>query len=600
MTLHQLEECHNLDSEEAWTQDYRTSRAPVLAQFIIEMREKVQEEGASFAQQYMLQRGLKEFGKSGADAAQKELDQLHQRNCFQPIDISNMSPSEKKKAQQALMFLTEKRDGSIKGRMVYNGKPTREWMSKEDNASPTASLESIFLTAAIDAKEGRDIMTADIPNAFIQANMPPVGEGEDRVIMKITGALVALLVELDPTTYAPFVIFEKGKQVLYVEVLKGLYGMLIASLLWYNKFRGDLEGIAFVFNSYDPCVANRMLTEDKTDKIIQQTIRIHVDDTMSSVMDPLIHDLFYLWLNKMYGKHSEVKALRGKTHDYLGMTFNFTEPGKVIVDMTKYVADMLEDFSLKLKPSEIAPTPALDDLLTVGIGPPLDKKQQEEFHTFVAKGLFLCKRARPDTHPTIAVLCTRVHQPNQADWRKLVRYMKYLNGTRDLVLTLSVDSLTTVNWYVDASFAVHPDFKSHTGAVMTYGTGAVQSLSRKQRLNTRSSTEAELVGVDDAINHILWTKLFLEDQGYPITENRLAQDNMSSILLEKNGKKSSSGRTRAINIRYFFVTDQVEKGNVMIYHCPTDDMIADFMTKPLQGKKFLHFRNLILGSPSSH
>eukprot|EP00980_Cylindrotheca_fusiformis_P025108 scaffold13089_cov64-Cylindrotheca_fusiformis.AAC.1 len=81
---------------------------------------------------------------------------------------------------EALMFLTEKRDGTIKGRMVYNGKPTRDWLSREDAASPTASLESVFLTATIDAHEGRDVMTADVPNAIIQTQMPEQKEGEDR------------------------------------------------------------------------------------------------------------------------------------------------------------------------------------------------------------------------------------------------------------------------------------------------------------------------------------------------------------------------------------------------------------------------------------
>jgi hypothetical protein len=127
------------------------------------------------------------------------------------------------------------------------------------------------------------------------------------------------------------------------------------------------------------------------------------------------------------------------------------------------------------------------------------------------------------------------------------------------------------------------------------GKGAVQSISRKQKLNTRSSTEAELVGVDDVSVMILCTKLFLEAQGYAVEKNILYQDNKSAILLERNGKKSSGKRTRALNIRYFFMTDQVEKGNVSIEYCPTDDMIRDFHTKPLQGEKFRKFRTEILG-----
>jgi hypothetical protein len=104
---------------------------------------------------------------------------------------------------------------------------------------------------------------------------------------------------------------------------------------------------------------------------------------------------------------------------------------------------------------------------------------------------------------------------------------------------------------------------------MTYGTGVPISVSRKQKLNTKSSTEAELVGVDDATTLILWTKLFLEAQGYNISRNVIHQDNKSAILLERNGKRSSSKRTRAINIRYFFVTDQLEKKNLEIKYLPT-------------------------------
>ena len=247
--------------------------------------------------------------------------------------------------------------------------------------------------------------------------------------------------------------------------------------------------------------------------------------------------------------------------------------------------------------TDTAITPASGGLFNEGQGKKLDQDRADAYHTMVAKALFLCKRARPDIQPTIAVLCTRVKSPNEADWAKLVRLMKYLNGTKSLNLTLSADNLHCIKWYVDASFAVHPDYKSHTGATMSYGDGygAVQWISRKQKLNTKSSTESELVGVDDVLVMILWTKLFLEEQGYEIEKNILYQDNKSAILLESNGKKSSGKRTRALNIGYFFLTDQVEKGNVTIEYCPTDDMVGDFHTKPLQGEKFRKFQNEILG-----
>ncbi len=162
-------------------------------------------------------------------------------------------------------------------------------------------------------------------------------------------------------------------------------------------------------------------------------------------------------------------------------------------------------------------------------------------------------------------------------------------------MILLADDLHVIKWYVDCAFAVRPDFKSHTGGNMTYGQGTPMSMSRKQKLNTRSSTEAELVGPDDLSTLIIWTKLFMECQGYEIKKNILYQDNKSTILLEQNGKKSSGKRTRALNIRYFFLTDQIEKGNLNVEYCPTTEMVADYFSKPLQGRLFQKFRTTIMG-----
>jgi hypothetical protein len=124
--------------------------------------------------------------------------------------IAKESQIEQRKAQQALMFLGEKWDGTVKGRMVYNGNPTREWLSSEDSASPTAALKSIMLRAVIDAHEERKVMTCRIPNAFIQMLM--VEDRDKRVMMKVTGVLVDMLVELNPELYGPYVVYEKSEQ----------------------------------------------------------------------------------------------------------------------------------------------------------------------------------------------------------------------------------------------------------------------------------------------------------------------------------------------------------------------------------------------------
>ena len=576
--------------------EYTGDTAMVWARLISEIRNGVNMFGAAFiakfcgGQQYLINKGIKVFGEAGATAATKELDQLHRRHCFEPIHVKDLTPSERRKAQVALMFLTRKRDDSIKGRMVYNGKPTRGWIDREEAASPTVSQESLFFLAGIDAKENRDVMSGDVPNAFIQAPMPTRKEGEDRVIMKITGVLVDLMIGISPETYKGAVVYENGQKVIYTAVLMAIYGMLVASMLWYKKFRADLEKAGFVFNPYDPCVCNRIVEK------FQQTVRFHVDDLKSSHKDTSVNDKFGIWLQKTYGQHGKVKLTRGKVHDYLGMIFDYTEKGIVRVDMTNYVADMIEEFPVKMTKEMTAETPASPKLFEIGNEKKkLSKEKTESFHSCVAKGLYVSKRARPDIALAIAFLSTRVKAPNENDWSKLLRLIKYLNGTRNLKLTLSIDDLRVIKWYVDASFAVHADFKSHTGAVMTMGRGAMQTMSSKQKLNTRSSTESELVGVDDPMTKVLWTKLFADAQGYPISSNLLYQDNKSSILLEERGRQSAGKRSRAINVRYFFVTDQVNLNNIVIKYCPTAQMVADFLTKPLQGKAFRDFRDMILG-----
>ena len=286
---------------------------------------------------------------------------------------------------------------------------------------------------------------------------------------------------------------------------------------------------------------------------------------------------------------------RGKIHDYLGMRFDFSEPGKVKVDMIDYVKEMLDDFSESFKPTDSAPSPAADNLFAAGDSRTLDTERAEEFHTFVAKGLWASKRARPDINPAVAVLCTRVKQPTLHDWKKLKRLMLFLNGTKDDKLILSADDLHVMKWHADCPFAVHPDFKSHTGGDMTFGQGCPITKSAKQKLNTSSRTEGELVAANDMATMILWTKLFMEAQGYEIRKNILFQDNKSTILLENNGKRSSSQRTRAFNIRYFFLIDQIEQGNMSVEYCPTGEMLADYLTKPLQGQLFKKFRRRIMG-----
>ena len=172
--------------------------------------------------------------------------------------------------------------------------------------------------------------------------------------------------------------------------------------------------------------------------------------------------------------------------------------------------------------------------------------------------------------------------------------MQYLDSTKEFVSTLRADNMSMLRWFIDGSHNTNPNFKGHTGAAVTLGKGTLCNTSRKQKMNTRSSTETEMVSVYDVRPEILWTRLFLQDQGYGRTETVVNQDNQSAILSENHGKFSSTKRTKHIDIRYFYITDKVKKGEAKIVYCPTNEMIADYFTKPLQGSIFVKFREAIL------
>jgi hypothetical protein len=240
-------------------------------------------------------------------------------------------------------------------------------------------------------------------------------------------------------------------------------------------------------------------------------------------------------------------------------------------------------------------TPALPDLYEINEAmPSLDDAQQEDFHSLVMTLMFAAVRARPDVLTPVGFLSGRVNKATNQDKAKINRVLMYLNSTPGLGLCLCADGELRVYAYVDASFAVHTNMRSHTGVVISLGGGPVHVSSKKQGLMTKSSTESELVGVSDALPQVLWTRMFLEHQGHKMGPARVYQDNMSTIALASKGRSTSS-RTRHIGIRYFFVHDKVELGEVEIEYLPTEQMRADIMTKPLQGDLFRRMRDWLMG-----
>ena len=530
--------------------------------------------------QVNVKEGIKRYGDRAVQAVFNEYAQLDNKDTFMPENANKLSLEQKREALNLITIVKEKRCGKVKGRACADGRKQRRYISKEEASSPTIQMESLFLSLLIDAKEGRDVATANVVGAYLLTKM------EDHTLVKVVGESVRIMCEVNKK-YVRYVTLENGKRVLYLKLKKALYGCIMSALLWYQTFVEVLMDLGIVLNKYDACVANKQIDGS------QCTVCWYVDDNKISHKDLRVVDWVIKQLEKKFDK---MTVTRGKEHNFVGMDIVMRDDEKFEVTMKEYLNESIEAFPEEIVKS--ARTPAKGDLFSEDEGENkviLKDDEAEVFHHIVAKLLYVAKRARPDIDLTILFLCTRVAQPTKGDKDKLKRLLEYVKGTINMNRIISMSGSEMLQTWVDASYAVHRDMRSHTGGTMSLGHGTFHHRSAKQKLNTKSSTEAELVGASEYVGWTLFAKRFLEEQGYDLKRNIFYQDNESAMKLERNGRASCSSKTRHIHIRYFFVHDVLDQEDIELEHCKTDSMVADFYTKPLQGKQFLKFRDIIMG-----
>jgi hypothetical protein len=508
-----------------------------------------------------------------------ELQQMIDKNVFAPVYLSNLTYDQKKSIIPSFLFLKEKYDSStgvfekLKSRLVAGGhKQDRSVYTWEDTSSPTVNMPFVYLLSALAAKQHRKIRTIDITGAYLNADM-----SHSNVFMRLDPNISKILISIYPT-YSDYV---QPNGTIIVKLLRALYGSIEASKLWYDLLISVLESDGYVKNPLDLCVLNKVVDG------IQCTIIIYVDDLMiTSVSDKMINDV----TETLRTKFQSITVHDGFVHSYLGMKFDFSIEGEVKITMKKFIDELMDNYNIVT----IADTPCGNSLFDLCTDSPLlDRKQSDAFHSCVAKCLYLSKRARPDILLTVSFLTSRVLSPNVADQRKLFRLLKYLNGTRDVGIRLRPGKTVQIEADIDASYGVHSDGKSHSALHLSLGAGNIFAKSTKQKIVCKSSTEAELVALSDMCSTVVWVREFLIAQGEEALPAQVYQDNQSAMALVERGK-STADRTRHIKIRYFWVKDRVDMGDINIVYKPTDSMIADLLTKPLQGEHFKRIRNVLL------
>jgi hypothetical protein len=524
------------------------------------------------------------YGQQAEESIDAEMQQLLDNDTWTPRHPHSLTTEERAGVIRSHMFIKEKVDADtgvlerIKSRLVAGGNQ-QDRSLYDDLSAPTASTTSVMTFMALAAHERRLLMTLDIKGAFLHADLKHTGV---KLLMRLDREMTAVVVRLLPEM-AEFV-DERGCLVVHLD--KALYGLVEAAILWYKDLRATLEGHGFAPNPADPCVFNRLGTDG-----LQCTVLMHVDDLAVSSRATQELDSVRDVLRSAYGELSEH---RGERLQYLGIVWDFSQEGEVRATMAAYEKRMLEECGVE----GTARTPATDDLFDRPEGESaVCETDRAWFHSYVARMLYLAKHCRLECLPAVACLSTRVSAPTPSDVQKLKRVLRYVRGTAGTALVLRIgEGGVSVSAYVDASHAVHSDRKSHTGVAVVVGEGAcVLAKSTKQKIVTKSSTEAELVGASDSAGCAYGVQRFLEGQGYTLPPITLAQDNQSTIALLKKGR-STSDRTRHIDVRHFWLSDRVAAGELNIEYLPTESMgRANCLTKPLQGAQFARERAELLG-----
>jgi hypothetical protein len=503
-------------------------------------------------------------------AIEEEFRQLVEIGAWHPIHSKDATV----KPIPSKMLLKRKLDSNgnllkVKARFVGGGH-MQPSVNPNPSSSPAALKSTVVLVCGIGALQSRNISTADFTGAYLLALM------KYNVVIEINRQLTAILTKMYPD-YSSFV--EQGK--LLVKLDRALYGCKESALLWYEEVSSFLLSIGFRKSDEDDCLFLKGHGEDILHLVL------FIDDLLSTCKNlQAIKSLE----ESLIAKYKTVTFKYGNIHEYLGAQLDFSTPMQVTIKMVNKVEQLLKDFNI----SQSATSPAAAHLMQVRDLPPLPTSQQIKLRSAIAKLLYLSINTRPDICLPVNFLCARVGKLDEDDEKKFLRILYYLNGTRTLGLTLKFSSpRPTINIYADASYGVNSDRKSQTGLCVQLDSATIIARSGKQKLVTKSSTEAELVACSDSVSYGISLLRLLSELEVPNKGIVVHQDNLSTLSLIQNNK-STSQRTLHIDVRYFFLRDRLLRKQLSLVHTPTERMVADILTKPIQGTQFNVLRNLMM------
>ena len=460
-----------------------------------------------------------------------------------------------------------------KARLVAGGMLQQRGV-QENLYSPTLDITSLHILIALFASECRHITTYDIATAYLNA------------VMNHLDHKIFIRIPKDVTNYLNIIIkvdeYTAKDGYVYARVDKALYGLIHSAKLWNEHIHTTLIDLGYKRNLYDTAVYTKFHNNYRND------IGLYIDDLLSGDTSPNRHLQTELE-SVLQKKYKNITTNYGDTHNFLGATITFDKKTKsATITMNKIIQNIIS-----WSDNKVANSPANENLFTIDLqSPKLNESTSKLFHSRVALLLYVSRRLLPSIAVVIAFLSTRINEASNQDWDKLIRVANWLKRYPNQALVLK-NEFTTINeaphvliqCYVDASFGVHANKRSHSGLVVIMGKfSTILNNSSKQKRAAKSTSESECIALAEKVSFGLFIRLFLINMGYKV-QLEVMEDNQTAIMRNTQVSRPALA-TRHMSIEYFWLLDYVEEGIVTVKSVTDPEQLADINTKPLTGSKF--------------
>lgn len=351
-----------------------------------------------------------------------------------------------------------------------------------------------------------------------------------------------------------------------------------AARSWNEEIKEILTDIGFHQSNADAC----LFSKRESDGWVY--LLIYVDDMVMAARTGSSIDR----IRAAIQQRVDIQDL-GDIRHYLGMEVTRDERGVYHLCRSTYIRQVAHEFGLGESKASSVP-------ISVGYGKAATDEDNgllltnTKYQQLLGSLLYVSVNTRPDVAAAVAILAQRTSQPRQEDWTELKRALRYLHGTARMRLALAGNGASKLVGYADANWAEdRNDRKSNSGFVFVYNGGIISWMCRKQSCVALSSTEAEFVALSEACQEAIWIRKVLSDFNQADDSPTLIHEDNQSCLKLISGEKLSN-RTKHIDTRKHFVKDHVDGGSISCKYCPTGEMLADWLTKPLSGPRIEKLR----------